>query len=170
MNEGIGLVITCRAWETSPTLNITFRASWLRTYRSLRQINFQLFQYVILILRNPEKSAVTVDYIKRFRVCGVIFILPGTSAKACQNKLDLFHCLPYHWHHLLAHILGLGGNVLGGCGLFTAWLPDRRVSESAWTTAGLPARCCRLILIFLSYGKCCKNKWMKREYCGCCMH
>lgn len=41
---------------------------------------------------------------------------------------------PSHRHHLLAHSVGLSGNVLGGCGLFTAWLPDRAVSESAWTT------------------------------------
>lgn len=38
-----------------------------------------------------------------------------------------------HWHNLLAHILDLIGNVFRGCGLFTAWLPDRRISESAWT-------------------------------------
>lgn len=41
---------------------------------------------------------------------------------------------PGHQRHLLAYILGLRGNVLGGCGLFIAWLPDGRVSESLLTT------------------------------------
>lgn len=47
--------------------------------------------------------------------------------------LKLLHYWPSHWHHLLAHILDLVGNELG-CVLFTSWPPDRRVSESAWTT------------------------------------
>lgn len=63
-------------------------------------------------------------------------MLPSPSGKASLSMLELLNWWPCHWHYLLTHILDLSGNVFGGCGLFTAWLPDRRVSESAWTTDG----------------------------------
>lgn len=60
--------------------------------------------------------------------------LPRPSIKTCLNMFIFLHWWLSHWHNLLAHILDLIGNVFRGCGLFTAWLPDRRISESAWTT------------------------------------
>lgn len=56
------------------------------------------------------------------------------SRKTCVNMFKFLYWWLSHWYNLLAHILDLIGNVFGGCGLFTAWLPDRRISESAWTT------------------------------------
>lgn len=76
---------------------------------------------VIATAENKTFQRMWCDF-KRPRLSGEACLNSHVTVVACSSaSLACSHSWP-EWSRVR------------GCGLFTAWLPDRRVSESAWTT------------------------------------